>query len=74
MALITLVEYARRIGKNPIVVRQKAARGGFVTAHKAGRDWWIDESEPFIDRRINSGKYIGARKTKKSRQTVKEEH
>ena len=60
--LITLVEYARRIGKNPMVVRQKAARGGFKTARKAGRDWWIDEAEPFVDRRISSGKYIGARK------------
>lgn len=61
MALITLKEYAKRHDKNPVVVRQKALRGGFATAQKIGRDWLIDEHEPYEDHRIRSGKYIGAR-------------
>lgn len=61
MALITLKEYAERHDKNPVVVRQKALRGGFATALKIGRDWLIDEHEPYEDHRIRSGKYIGAR-------------
>ena len=62
MGLITLKEYAGRHGKNPIVVRQKALRGGFTTAQKLGRDWFIDEDEPYEDRRIKTGDYIDWRK------------
>lgn len=62
MALITLKDYAERHGKNPVNVRQKALRGGFKTARKIGRDWLIDEDEPFVDRRVTDGKYIGTRK------------
>ena len=58
MVLITLREYARRLGKNPEVVYQKAARGGFQTAVKMGRDWFIDSEEPYTDNRIKSGKYV----------------
>lgn len=49
--LITLKEYALRLGKNPDVVRQKALRGTFETAVKVGRDWLIDENEPYSDHR-----------------------
>lgn len=59
MAMITLKEYAEHHGKNPVVVRQKAIRGGFQTAKKIGRDWFIEESEEYTDNRIRSGKYIG---------------
>lgn len=62
MAVITLKEYAERLGKDPVIVRQKAIRGGFQTAHKFGRDWVIDETEPYEDGRVKSGKYIGWRK------------
>lgn len=58
MARITLKEYALRLGKNPVVARQRAIRGAFSTAYKFGRDWTIDEDEPWIDRRIKSGKYV----------------
>lgn len=58
MAMITLKEYAERLGKNPVVVRQKALRGTFKTAVKRGRDWWIDEDEPYEDARIKTGEYI----------------
>lgn len=61
MALITLKEYAEKQGKNPVVVRQKAIRGTFKTAVKRGRDWWIDEDEPYTDARIKTGAYIDFR-------------
>ena len=51
MALISLKEYAERLGKNPDIVRQKALRGTFKTAQKIGRDWVIEEDEPYIDAR-----------------------
>ena len=61
MALIPLKEYAERLGKNPVTARQKALRGGFKTAKKMGRDWFIEEDEPYEDNRIKSGDYIGFR-------------
>lgn len=51
MALISLVEYARRNGRDQSTAKQKAARGGFRTAIKIGRNWVIDEDEPYIDNR-----------------------
>lgn len=58
MAMITLKEYAERLGKNPVVVYQKARYGTLKTAKKMGRDWFIDENEPYTDQRVKSGKYI----------------
>lgn len=67
MALISLGEYADRHGKARTSVRQKAQRGGFKTAQKIGRNWIIDENEPYEDNRIQSGQYIDWRnKSKKS--------
>jgi len=60
--LISIAEYAKLHGKAVITVRQKAARGGFKTAQKIGRNWVIDADEPYEDERIKSGKYIGWRK------------
>ncbi len=65
MALITLKEYAERLNKDPVVVRQKAIRKGFITARKIGRDWFIEEDEPYKDNRITSGKYVGRHRMKK---------
>ena len=62
MALISLLEYAEIHKKSRVSVRQKAARGGFKTARKIGRNWVIDSDEPYTDRRIKSGKYKDARK------------
>lgn len=59
--MIPLIEYARAHGKDPSTARGMALRGGFQTAKKMGRDWFIDPAEPWPDRRIKSGKYIGAR-------------
>ena len=61
--LISLAEYAARHGKEASTVRQMAERGGFKTARKIGRNWAIEESEPYPDRRIKSGKYVGSRKS-----------
>lgn len=62
MALISLAEYAEKHEKVPATIRQMALRGKFQTARKIGRNWVIDENEPYIDRRIKSGEYIGWRK------------
>lgn len=51
MALISLNEYAEKHGRKPDTVRQKVLRGGFKTAEKHGRDWLIDEDEPYVDER-----------------------
>lgn len=61
--VITLTEYARRRGIQLSTAQQRARRGCYVTAVKLGRDWLIDEEdEPYIDRRIKSGKYRNWRK------------
>lgn len=57
--LISLVEYAERNGKAPANARQMAARGSFQTARKIGRNWVIEDSEPWPDRRVKTGEYIG---------------
>lgn len=61
--LISLVEYARRHEKDPATARQMALRGGFKTARKIGRNWVIEDSEPWPDRRVKSGRYIRAART-----------
>ena len=59
--LIALTEYAARHGKDTSSARQMALRGGFETARKIGRNWVIDDAEPWPDRRIRSGKYVKCR-------------
>lgn len=51
MAMIPLAKYAAMHGRAAISVRQMAQRGGLRTARKQGRDWMIDEAEPYPDRR-----------------------
>ena len=60
--LISLVEYAQAHDRDPANARQMAARGSFQTAHKIGRNWVIDSEEPWRDKRVKSGNYIGWRK------------
>ena len=57
--LISLAEYAERHGKCQESARKMAQRGGFQTARKIGRNWVIDSEEPWPDRRVKSGEYIG---------------
>lgn len=51
--LISIKEYAERNGKKVNSVRKKCIRGGFSTAQKIGRDWFIDDAEEYSDRRKN---------------------
>lgn len=60
--LISLYEYAKSKRKKPATARQMALRGGFNTARKIGRDWLIDDQEPYPDRRVKTGKYKDFRK------------
>ena len=55
-------EYAKRHGKNPAIARQAAGRGSFQTARKMGRDWVVDDAEPWPVRRVKSGAYRNWRK------------
>ena len=64
MALITVKEYARMHGRTPQTISKKCLHGGFKTAVKMGRDWFIDSEEPMLDNRIKSGSYIDFRKRK----------
>lgn len=57
MAMIPLAEYARRQGRREDVARAMARRGGFQSAKKMGRDWFVDEDEAWPDRRVTTGKY-----------------
>lgn len=59
--MIPLIEYARKHGIDPGNARRKAAKGGFLSAQKVGRDWIIDEQEPVIDGRYKTGQYVGRR-------------
>lgn len=55
--LISLAEYAAQHGKAKISARKLAQRGSFETAQKIGRNWVIDDAEPWPDRRVKTGKY-----------------
>lgn len=48
--LITLKEWAERVGIDPATARQKAIRGA-IPARKFGRDWVIEEDTPNTDHR-----------------------
>jgi hypothetical protein len=62
--LISLIEYAKLHRKDRHTVRDMAAREGFKTARKIGRNWVIEDDEPYPDRRVKTGKYVGWRKPK----------
>lgn len=51
--LIPLTEYAKRQNKKLDTARHRALRGGFKTAVRMGRDWFIDENEPWLGHRKN---------------------
>ena len=57
--LISLAQYAEKHGKCQESARKMAQRGGFQTARKIGRNWVIDSEEPWPDRRVKTGEYIG---------------
>lgn len=49
--LIPIRVYAERNGVDVSTVRHKCLKGGYKTAQKLGRDWLIDEDEPYTDLR-----------------------
>ena len=67
--LIPLKDWAELNGILPESARQKATYGGFKTAIKIGRQWFIDKDEPNTDNRIKSGKYIGWRNKNDSKKS-----
>lgn len=62
---LTLAEYAKKIGKQAAIVRQKCIRGTMPWARKIGRDWFIPADAIYTDERLKSGNYIGWRKKEK---------
>lgn len=54
MDLIPIADYAALHEKDVSTVRQKAQRGGFKTAKKIGRDWFIDPDEDYKDLRFKN--------------------
>lgn len=64
--LITIKEYAERNGTTPGNVRHKCQRGSYKTAQKIGRDWLIDENEPYVDLRVKTGEYRNWRERKEN--------
>lgn len=59
--LISLKQWATKVGINPATARQKAGRGK-LPAVKVGRGWMIEESTPNTDNRIKNGNYKDWRK------------
>lgn len=60
--LVSLAEYAQKIGKSPSRARRMAIAGRLSSARKIGSVWVIDDSEPWPDdNRVTSGRYIGVR-------------
>lgn len=48
---IPLAQWAAIHGLDESYARKKARRGSLKTAHKVGRDWFINEKEPNLDNR-----------------------
>jgi hypothetical protein len=69
--LVTLKEYAAKVGRSPVTIRQRCQRGT-LPATKVGRDWLIEEDEPFVDKRFSSGNYTNWRQKHSSPQKKEE--
>lgn len=48
--LITIKEYADKVGRDASTIRHRILRGA-MQAVKVGRDWLIDDSTPLVDGR-----------------------
>lgn len=57
MTYIPLSKYAENNNRSSSYIRRKAERGGFNTAVKIGRNWIIDEHEPYLDDRKKKSSY-----------------
>ena len=56
--LISLADYARKVGCTASNLNKKARRGMLEGAVKIGRNWCIDEDAEYVDHRVTSGKYV----------------
>ena len=65
--MLTIPEYAARVGKSPRSVRQKCLLGHLPGAVNIGRDWMIPEGTQYTDGRVKSGKYKDYRKQRAER-------
>jgi len=75
MAKILLSEYGDRHKKSKSTVKSMALRGSFKTAEKIGRQWFIEEDEPYPDNRVKDGRFIDRRKklgAVRAKKTLKE--
>ena len=59
--LLSISEYAKKVGRDPANVRQKILRGS-LQAVKIGSQWVIDSETPYDDKREKTGKYKNWRK------------
>ena len=50
--MIPIAEYAEIHVASRYSAIQKCKRGGFTSAKKMGRNWYIDEDEPYLDLRF----------------------
>lgn len=75
--LIPIRKYAEMHDKATATVRQKCIRGTFATAQKIGRDWLIDDQEPYRDARLadtpTKRREYNREYQRKRRQKLKEE-
>ena len=46
--LISIAEYAKKVGKDISVIRRHCENGKLKTAQKIGRNWIIDDEEEYI--------------------------
>lgn len=60
--MITVKEYAEKVGKAQESIRKKCQRGTLPGATKVGRDWLIPADAPYPDARVKSGDYKNWRK------------
>lgn len=51
MSYITVREYAKKNWKSETAVRQMINRGGLLSAVFSSGKWYVDENEPYPDRR-----------------------
>ena len=65
MAMLTIIEYAERIGRSPYTVRNDVQKGKYTTAIKKDGKWLIDENDRIRDHRVKTGEYVGWRKARK---------
>lgn len=60
--MLTLVEFAEKVGKSPFTIKRGIQDGRFPEAVKVDGKWMFPEDLELTDRRLKDGEYIGWRK------------